>query len=70
MNGIEISQKKYVFKVLAQITLFYTIIFIIKGTRCNGIITLKVNNSHGTLLNSHGLMTIYGNNVRLDRKYV
>ena len=39
MNGMEIAQKKYVFKVLVQITLFYTIIFIIKGTRCNVIIT-------------------------------
>ena len=59
MNGMEISQKNKFSRFWHQITLFYTIIFIIKGTRCNGIITY-VSNSHRTSLNCHGLMPIYG----------
>ena len=52
MSGMEISQK-------ISFQRFGTIIFTIKGTRCNGIITY-VNSSHRTLLNGHGLMPIYG----------
>ena len=52
MNRMEISQKNNFSRF------FCTIIFIIKGTRCNGIIN-KVKQFTQDL-NCHGLMPIYG----------